>query len=95
MNIDEKIKKAINMCNFGKYVDPKFTNIYPFTTEYINAYIDMFDLKDKTLLTVGSSGDQIFNAALNGCKDITMIDICPFVKEYYYLKLSAIMIMDK
>lgn len=33
--------------------------IYHFTTENIAGYIDFFDLKDKSLLTVVSFGNQI------------------------------------
>ena len=95
MDIDKKIDIAINLCNNGSYRKEKFLLIYPFTTENINAYLDMFSLKDKSLLTVGSSGDQVFNAILKGCKDITLFDICPFAKEYYYLKKAAILLMDK
>lgn len=68
-----------------------FCEIYPFTTENIDGYINYFNLKNKSLLTVGSSGDQALNAILNGCKDITIIDINSYVKYYYYLKVAGIM----
>jgi len=68
-----------------------FMNIYPFTTKNIAGYIDNFDLKDKSLLTVGSSGDQVLNAILKGCRDITVIDINPYTKFYYYLKVAGIL----
>ena len=31
------------------------------------------------------------NAILMGCKDITLLDINPFVKYYYYLKMALIL----
>ena len=68
-----------------------FEEIYPFTTENIAGYIDCFDLQDKSLLTVGSSGDQIINAAFKGAKDITLLDINPYAKYYYYLKAAGIL----
>ena len=68
-----------------------FEEIYPFTTENIAGYIDYFDLQDKSLLTVGSSGDQIINAAFKGAKDITLLDINPYAKYYYYLKAAGIL----
>ncbi len=40
-----------------------FEEIYYFTTENIAGCIDFFDLKDKSLLTVGSLGNKIINAA--------------------------------
>ena len=45
-----------------------FHTIYPFATENINDYTEYFDLKDKSLLTVGSSGDQAINALLKDYK---------------------------
>ena len=95
MDTDKKIDMALNICNHGRYRKVKFFSVYPFTTENISAYIDMFDLKDKSLLTVGSSGDQVLNAILMGCKDIVLFDICPFAKEYFYLKRAAIMAMNR
>lgn len=67
---------------------------YPFTTENISGYIDLFDLKNKSLLTVGSSGDQAVNAILKGCKDVTILDINPFVKYYFYLKKAGILTLS-
>ena len=54
-----------------------------------------FDLNDKTLLTVGSSGDQIINGILYGCKSITSLDVNPYTKFYTYLKLSCILEIQK
>ena len=48
-----------------------FFQIYSFTTENINGYMQFFELKDKSLLTVGSSSDQAINATLVRCNDIT------------------------
>ena len=92
-NILEKAKKK---CNDTEVYSPSniFGKIYPFTTENISGYIDNFDLKDKSLLTVGSSGDQIINAVLKGCKDITLLDLNPFAKYYYYLKTASLLCLD-
>lgn len=92
----DKISYAKNQCKGFAYSEPlhSFNKIYPFTTENISGYIDLFDLEDKSLLTVGSSSDQIINAVKNGCKDITILDICPYTEEYYYLKTSAIEVLD-
>lgn len=34
-----------------------FTKVYPFTTEKLSGYFPVMDLKDKSVFTVGSSGD--------------------------------------
>ena len=67
-----------------------FSRIYPFTTENITGYINLFNLDNKSLLTVGSSGDQVINASLFNCTDQTVIDINPFTRYYFYLKKAAI-----
>lgn len=72
-----------------------FSRIYPFTTENIAGYIDCFDLRNKSLLTVGSSLDQALNAILYDCKDITVLDINPHTKYYYYLKIAALFELDR
>ena len=77
------------MCDENNKVT-MYSHIYPFTTENITGYLSFFDLENKSLLTVGSSCDQALNAILCGSRDITVFDICPFTKEYYYLKKAAI-----
>ena len=102
MNYDfQKITEcAIKRCQ-GKYFSEDgssrncFYQMYPFTTENISGYINHFDLKDKSLLTVGSSCDQVINAALMNCKDITLLDINIYTKFYYYLKLAALIELNR
>ena len=93
--LEEALYTAKERCEGNIILDEAsmngFEEIYPFTTENIAGYIDYFDLQDKSLLTVGSSGDQIINAALKGAKDITLLDINPYAKYYYYLKAADIL----
>ena len=94
MNTDEKVKLAIMMCEDKHHNFNNYYHIYPFATENIKGYINTFDFKNKSLLTIGSSGDQVLNAINAGCKDITVFDICPFTREYLYLKAAAIHFMN-
>ena len=87
---DTILNNAIKQCN-GDMEVKKFPYIYPFTTENINGYIDYFDLNNKSLLTVGSSGDQVISAIDKGAKDITVLDINEYTKYYYYLKIASIL----
>jgi len=91
MNYSKALDIAIQRCG-DNYIDEwqRFYHIYPFTTENISGFIKYFDLKDKSLLTVGSSCDQVLNAILMDAKSITLLDVNPFVKYYYYLKVAAI-----
>lgn len=52
-----------------------FQKIYPFTTENIAGYITQLDIKNKSVLTVGSSSDQVFNCLLLEAKEVTLFDI--------------------
>lgn len=96
-NFANILEKAKEKCEDKKVYNEanSFGKIYPFTTENISGYIDLFNLKDRSLLTVGSSGDQIINAILKGCKDVTLLDINPFTKYYYYLKIACLLCLDK
>ena len=84
------LEKADIVINRNKIIDDLFMSIYSFSTENVKGYIDYFDLKNKSLLTVGSSGDQIINAYNKGCRDLTLIDINPFAKFYINLKIAGI-----
>lgn len=72
-----------------------FFQLYSFTTENINGYMQFFELKDKSLLTVGSSSDQAINATLARCNDITVCDICTLTKYFYYLKLASLLVLNR
>lgn len=90
----ENLEKAKSMLNKNKLDDNLFMRIYSFSTENVNSYMKYFNLKNHSLLTVGSSGDQILNAYNNGCRDITLIDVNPFAPYYIYLKIAGIISLD-
>lgn len=69
----------------------QFDKLYSFTTENISGYIKNFDFNNKTLLTVGSSSDQIIDAGLRGLENATVLDVSPNTRNYYYLKLASLM----
>lgn len=72
-----------------------FEKIYPFTTENIAGYIKEMDVKDKSILTVGSSSDQVFNSLLLGAKDVTLFDINESAPLFYELKRDFILKYDR
>lgn len=96
--MNKDLEKALSICKSCLFsysqIDSMFEFIYPFTTENINGYISKFDLKDKSLLTVGSSSDQVINAVMYDCYNQTVVDICPYTKYYFYLKKAALMSLD-
>lgn len=80
----------IDSFNDASKVEKNFLEIYPFTTENIAGYINEFNLKNRSLLTVGSSSDQSINASLLNCFDQTIYDVCPFTKYYFNLKKAGL-----
>ena len=66
-------------------------DIYLFTTENISGYINDMDLKDKSLLTLGSSLDQAYNALLLGASQIDVFDINVNVEKFHKVKSNLIL----
>ena len=89
--LEQILESAKQRCEDKACEDIDFPLIYPFTTENISGYINLFDLENKSLLTVGSSGDQALNAILKGCKDVTILDVNPYTEYYFYLKYASIL----
>lgn len=90
--LEMNLKLAKEVIEGKTYV--RFIYIYPFTTENIKGYMSNLDLKDKSILTVGSSADQVINSFLYGSKDITLFDINPFTKYYFELKKAGILLLE-
>lgn len=55
-----------------------FESVYPFATENVLEYFATLNLKDQSVLTVGSSLDQLFNALVYGAKKVSVFDINPY-----------------
>lgn len=60
-----------------------FQSLYAFTTENIAGYITHMDIKDKDVLTLGSSCDQAFNSLLLDANGVTIFDINKKIEEFY------------
>ena len=66
-------------------------DVYLFTTENISGYIADMDLKDKSLLTLGSSLDQAYNALLLGVDKVDVFDINVNVEKFHEVKSKLIL----
>ena len=98
MPMISKLELAKDLINgrFVHYTDHySFQRLYPFCNENVSGYMDFLNIEGKSVLTVGSSADQTISAIARGCKDITILDICPFTESYFYLKSSAIKTLAK
>ncbi|MDO8507908.1 MAG: radical SAM protein [bacterium] len=70
---------------------PKFSEynkIYSFTTENIAGYFPKFDFKEKSVLTVGASGDHLINAYLLGANNVKCFDINLLAQYFTELKVA-------
>ena len=90
-SFNDNLYNASSICDGMFYYRSEFSSIYTFTTENISGYVNYFDFNNKSLLTVGSSGDQVLNAFYNGARDITLFDINEYAKYYVYLKVAAVL----
>ena len=72
----------------------KGQKIFKFDRPYLHSnegdFYKYLDLKDKDVLTVGSSCDQMLYSLLYGANSVTLFDLNPFVKYFFELKSSAI-----
>ena len=68
----------------------EFFRLYSSSTENISGYLPIFELSERKLWTLGSSFDHPINAALAGCREITVLDICPQTTIFSYLKRAAL-----
>lgn len=89
MDLDSAIKHVKEILKIKRV--KRFDKLYKFTTENISGYISEFSFKDRTLLTVGSSCDQVINANLYGCNDIIVVDLNGLAEYYFCLKKAAIL----
>jgi MoaA/NifB/PqqE/SkfB family radical SAM enzyme len=72
---------------------PKFSEnspIYAFTTENLDGYFSHLNIKDKTILSVGGSGDHLINAYLYGAEKVMCFDSNRLAYFYAELKLKAL-----
>ena len=69
--------------------------IYNMSTEMDRSFMQDADVKDKRVLTVGSSGDQIIAYALLGSKDITVMDANVLTPFFAVLKMTALQVLTR
>ena len=88
INVDEIIKLAHK--NHGLSNDfGRFCRMYIMTTENILEFLTKYDLKDKSVLSVAGSGDQMLNAYALGAKSVTLFDVNPLAYAQAKLKKAA------
>lgn len=91
LDLETAIKRAYAAirCNFSAPWSV-ITRLYSHSTEITEDYLKDFDLKEKRIVTVGSSGDQVLTYAHLGSKDITLMDANPLTPFFVNLKIAAL-----
>ncbi len=73
---------------------PFFHNLYSNTNEELYEFFPKLNLKNASVMTVGSSGDQVLYSLMFGAKEVVCVDINPFTKFFYDLKVAGIKHFD-
>lgn len=64
--------------------------MYLYGTEMMSRYYRALDLKDKRVLTISGSGDQVINAYFYGAREVLAFDVNHLTCHFLALKISAI-----
>ena len=88
MNI-KKLERELKGKRAGDYAP-----MYIYGTEMMSNYYSKINIKNKTILTIAGSGDQIINAYFFGAKTVIGFDLNKLAKYMIDLKITAIKILD-
>ncbi len=97
--VEEDIKRTFENMNkeFKSIFRPNYSSnseMYTFATENLSGYLYSLDVKNKNVLTVISSGDQLINLALLGAKKVDCFDINRNANYMANLKIAALKVLD-
>ncbi len=84
MSVFNDIKSIIDICE-RPYLASN-VRIYPCTNENLDFVFSSVDFKDKEVLSVLASSDQLFSAYYLNAKNVDSFDRNRFTKYYYYLR---------
>ena len=85
----EDVSKAVRVVSGEE--DHDFSSIYFSSNESLKNLFQRFSLKDKDVLCVLASSDQLFYSYLNGAKSVDTFDVNCLTKYYYYLRRWSIL----
>lgn len=82
------------LISFGKSVDG-YNELYYKTNEDLVSMYESIDFKDKDVLSVLASSDQVFTSRLLGAKSVDSFDMNRLTIYYYYLRKWSIKYMGE
>lgn len=98
MQLDERVEKFMRhmLSELDKTKEYKnlafvgYERPYLFSNERLDVTIRRLKPQNKKVLTTGSSGDQVLYLILNGAKEITLFDLCPYSLDILNYKMAMI-----
>lgn len=66
---------------------PNYNRVYYHSNENLKELFSFIDVKDKDVLSVLASGDQVFHFYANGAKKVETFDVNRLTFYYYYIRL--------
>ena len=93
-----ELEKILTIDNYER-TNPYYNNhitdyVYGHTNENLDGLFDALAVKNKNVLTVGSSGDQALYAIFAGAKKVTLADANMLTRMFVELKMAAIKELD-
>ncbi len=86
--MEEALKDAINCLNIirGNKINSNFGQVYRNTNENLSKILTHYDMKDKQILSVVASSDQVFSCYYLGAKKVDTFDSNKLTYYYFFLK---------
>lgn len=72
----------------------KIDKVYGFTNENLAVFPKIYNFDKANILTVLGSGDQYFQAKLNGAQNVDVFDINYLAWHHFVLKYTAIKVLS-
>ena len=93
LDIKENYDKIIPAQKKGG-TNMKKDKVYGFTNENLAVFPEIYNFTNANILTVLGSGDQYFQAKLNGAQNVDVFDINYLAWHHFVLKYTAIKILS-
>ena len=83
---EDDIDKVIKIVTGETSCTDDFAALYKNTNEDLTKILKDIDFKDKKVLTVQASSDQLFSSLILGAKEVDTFDANRLTEYYYYLR---------
>ncbi len=84
-DVNYDLERALDLCLKKEF--KYYNKIYPRTNENLADLFSNFDVKDKDVLSVLASSDQVFTSRYLDAKSVDSFDINKLTIYYYYLRI--------